>query len=263
MHRGIEPHEEYPDERQEQNEPSAVFDSEEIREDLFRTMSRDLLSEDDEKRYRALNLIQYFECDPRLGALMNALLQDPDARRMRDGIEAIGAWGHTDGSTMLIDFMTNTSKRDRLTDEVQLDILVSLGRIGGPESLEFLRHYTLERFNLHVPDEDALGMAGVEAVASLATRGNSEAIEFLLKGCEHASWNMREACADSLSLVFAGHESIPRRVYDVLVRLSQDADQNVRIAAYMSLDDIVGLDAENKKILEEARHRQVFGDHPT
>ena len=48
-------------------------------------------------------------------------------------------------------------------------------------------------------------------------------------------------------------------MYDLLVQLTKDKNTNVQIAAYMSLDEIVGLDEANKKILADARNKQVFG----
>lgn len=241
-------------------EGMSAIDRDEYREEMFRALLRDILSPEDKKRYTALRLIQYFECDPRLAPYLTTLLNDPDTSRMRDGVEGIGEWAHSDGTSLLINFFTDAHHADRIDADMEQQILVALGKIGGPDALQFLQHYTLQRFELHPDGPDDLGMTGVEAVARIATHGHTDAVEFLMKGCAHTHWNCRESCANALGLVFGGRESVPKAVYETLMTLSRDENKHVCIAAFMSLDDIVGLDERNQRRLREARQKQIFGD---
>lgn len=255
---------EYPETFDDSEAPAgdgeSAIDRDAYREEMFRALLRDILSPEDKKRYTALRLIQYFECDPRLTPYLTTLLNDPDTARMRDGVEGIGEWAHSDGTSLLINFFTDAHHADRIDADVEQQILVALGKIGGPDALQFLQNYTFQRFDVHPGGLDDLGMTGVEAVAQIATRGHLEAVEFLLKGCTHEHWNCRESCASALGLVFGGRESVPKAVYETLMALSKDENKHVCIAAFMSLDEIVGLDERNQHRLQEARQKQVFGN---
>ena len=234
-------------------------DAEALQSRMFDTICRDLLSEDEQVRFNAINLIEYFECDPRLAQFILMLFEREDIQLTRAGVQALGAWRHSDGVPLLINFLTNANNANRLP-ELEEEIILSLGRIGGSDALEFLENYTLQRFADHKNDEDCLGMAGIEGIASIAAKGHDRAVQFLMRGCKQSSWNMRESCADSFGVLFSGKEKISKNVYDLLMQLTKDENKNVRIAAYLSLDAIVGLDEQNKKILAEARHKQIFGE---
>lgn len=246
----------------ESNATPTPEEREEYREEMFRVLVRDLLSPEGTKRYTALQWIQYFECDPRLSPYLGALLGDTDMDRVRDGVDGLGEWAHTDGTALLINFMTDAHNAERLDADMEQRILVALGKIGGPDALQFLENYTLQRYREHSSESDDLGMTGVEAIAHIASNGHGEAADFIMKGCDHHAWNLREACADALGLLYSGRESVPKNVYDTLMRLSKDSNKDVRIAAFLSLDDIVGLDEQNKALLEEARQKQVFHRDP-
>jgi len=233
-------------------------DADELKARMFATICRDLLSEDEKVRFNAINLIEYFECDPRLAEYIVALFEQPQITFIRAGIQALGAWKHSDGVSLLINFLTNANHASKLP-ELEEDIILSLGLIGGDDALEFLENYTLQRYDHRPNEEDALGMAGVEGIARIAGCGHDRALKFLVKGCSHAAWNMRESCADCIGVLYGGKEEIPKYAYDLLIEMTKDGNKNVRIAAYMSLDAIVGLDENNKKILAEARHKQIFG----
>lgn len=213
-----------------------------------------LLGEDKDRRLDALNLISHLECDPRLADILLPLSRHADPEFRRIGLEALGLWRHSDGVAQLMEMIG----RDLTAEEEELAIL-SMGSIGGQDALHFLMEYADRRFSCAVGVSDSRGMAAVEGIVHIAREGHATAGEFLLRSCAHPNWNFREACADGLGVIYGGRESIPRVVYDTLVKLSQDENKDVRIAAYMSLDAIVGLDAVNKQKLEDARRKQVFG----
>lgn len=235
-------------------------DAEELKLEMFTALVRNILSSDDVERNDALHLIPYFECDPRLADYLYTLMRDEDPNRLLTGIIGLGLWRHSDGFSVLINFFTDAGNRSIITPEIEEEIVISIGNIGGHEAFEFLRNYSLQRYGQNLDDEDALGMAAVEGIAQIAKRGHAEALRFLMDNADHAAWNMRESCADSFSVLYQGKEKIPRPVYDLLVKLSKDVNRNVQIAAYMSLDEIVGLDEANKKVLADARHKQIFGE---
>lgn len=235
-------------------------DAEEFKEEIYTVITKNILSEDAVERNDALHLIPYLECDPRLSDYLHALMKDTDPNRILTGIIGLGLWAHSDGFSTLINFLTDAGNKDMITPEIEEEIIISIGNIGGHESFEFLKNYSLQRYGQNSSDEDALGMAAVEGITQIAQKGHPEAVKFLMDNSTHPAWNMREACADSFSVLYKGKEKIPRPVYDLLVQLTKDQSTNVQIAAYMSLDEIVGLDEANKKVLAEARHKQVFGE---
>jgi HEAT repeat protein len=244
----------------DRSDDAEALDSEQLRESVLADIAKDILSEDVEKRHRALSLIENFECDPRLADLFTTLLNSTDADHIRTAVTGLGIWKHSDGVALLINFLTSAKNKDMITEPLEEEIIISIGMIGGTDALEFLENYAKQRFDFHVPDADNLGMAAIEGITQIAAKGHTRALNFLMQGCGHPSWNMRESCADSFSVLFKGKEKMPKPVYDLLMRLSQDENRNVRIAAYLSLDEIVGLDEANKKILAEARHQQIFGN---
>lgn len=234
-------------------------DSEDFRKDLLGKIAKDILSEDVEKRYQALSLIEQFECDPQLADFFSVLLSDSDADHVRTAVIGLGIWRHSDGVEMLINFLTDARNKDVLTGQLEEEIILSIGAIGGLDALEFLENYAKQRFDFHTSEEDSLGMAAIEGITRMAGKGHASAVHFLVTGCDHPSWNMRETCADSFSVLFKGKEEIPKRVYDALMKCTGDENKDVRIAAYLSLDEIIGLDEPNKKLLADARYKQVFG----
>jgi HEAT repeat protein len=248
-----------PDSEEFEDSDEIESEDEDFKRILLEKIAKDILSEDEEKRYEALSLIERFECDPRLADFFTLLLKDSDPGHVRTAVMALGIWRHSDGVAMLINFLTDAKNKDLISPSLEEEIILSIGTIGGVDALEFLENYAKQRFDFHISDEDNLGMAAIEGIAQIAGKGHSSALRFLMDGCEHASWNMREACADSFSVLFKGKEKIPKRVYELLTELSHDENKDVRIAAYMSLDEIVGLDEANKKILADARHKQIFG----
>ncbi len=252
---------EYSDREPEFDEPDETdpADSEDFRKDLLGKIAKDILSEDVEKRFQALSLIEQFECEPQLADFFSVLLSDPDPDHIRTGVIGMGIWRHSDGVAMLINFLTDAHNKDVLTGPLEEEIILSIGSIGGLDALEFLENYAKQRFDFHTSEEDSLGMAAIEGITRMAGNGHSGAVSFLISGCGHPAWNMRETCADSFSVLFKGKEEIPKRVYDALMKCSRDENKNVRIAAFLSLDEIVGLDEPNKKLLADARHKQVFG----
>lgn len=234
--------------------------AEEFKEEIFAVITRNILSADEVERNDALHLIPYLECDPRLSDYLHALMNDADPNRILTGIIGLGLWAHSDGFAALINFLTDANNKDVITPEIEEEIIISIGNIGGHESFDFLKNYCLQRYLQNPDDEDALGMAAVEGITQIAHKGHGEALKFLMEASTHPAWNMRESCADGFGVIFRGKEKIPKPIYDLLIRLSKDKNTNVQIAAYMSLDDIVGLDEANKKILGEARNKQVFGE---
>jgi hypothetical protein len=245
---------------EDDDEGSERQDAEEFKEEIYAAVARNILSSDEVERNDALHLIPYLECDPRLADYLFALMNDTDPSRLLSGIIGLGLWRHSDGFSALINFFTDANNKDIITPEIEEETVISIGQIGGHEAFEFLKNYALQRYGQNSSDEDALGMAAVEGIAQIAKRGHTEAVRFLMDNAEHTAWNMRESCADSFSVLYQGKEKIPRPVYDLLVKLSKDVNRNVQIAAYMSLDEIVGLDEANKKILADARHKQIFGE---
>lgn len=235
-------------------------DAEEFKEEIYAVFARNILSADEVERNDALHLIPYLECDPRLSDFLHALMKDTDPERVLTGIIGLGLWAHSDGFSTLINFMTDARNTERITPAIEEEIIIAIGNIGGHESYDFLKNYSLQRYGQNSADEDALGMAALEGITQIARKGHPEALKFLMESSLHPAWNMREACADGFGVIFKGKEKIPKPVYDLLIQLTKDKNTNVQIAAYMSLDDIVGLDEANKKILENARHKQVFGE---
>lgn len=223
-------------------------------QDLYAYIVRYLVGEDHDRRIDALNLIRYLECDPRLAELLLTLARHDNAEWRLIGIQALGAWRHSDGVALLIEMFERPMDAD-----MEEAAILSIGQIGGIDAFQFLCDYAGRRYHDHVEQADPLGMAALEGIAQIAQHGHAEAVQFLLQSCHHAAWNMREASADCLGIIYGGKESIPRIVYDTLVTLSKDDNKDVRIAAYMSLDAIVGLDEENKKKLHDARQKQIFG----
>ncbi|HMW31792.1 MAG TPA: HEAT repeat domain-containing protein [bacterium] len=229
------------------------------KEMYYTAIIENIYNEDTEKRREAIDLICHFECDPRLEEPLMKLVRSTDARFVLSGIVGLGNWRHTDGAEVLIEMINHPTPGVLWDMEMLQEALIALGRIGGQEPLAFLKTYAHQRYHDHDGGEDTLGMAAIEAITEIATHGQHGAVEFLIEGCRSLAWNMREACADSFSVVYAGKEQLPKNVYETLVTLTKDENKNVRIAAYMSLDDIVGLDEKNKQILADARHKQVFG----
>ncbi|MBL7994869.1 hypothetical protein JNM05_05805 [bacterium] len=234
-------------------------DAEEFKEEIYAVITKNILSSDEVERNDALHLIPYLECDPRLSDYLHALMNDSDPNRILTGIIGLGLWAHSDGFTTLINFLTDANNKDMITPEIEEEIIISIGNIGGHESFDFLKNYCQQRYVRNTDDEDALGMAAVEGITQIAQKGHPEALKFLMEASAHSAWNMRESCADGFGVIFRGKEKIPKPVYDLLLQLSKDKNTNVQIAAYMSLDEIVGLDEANKKILADARNKQVFG----
>ncbi|MBX7153102.1 HEAT repeat domain-containing protein [bacterium] len=232
----------------------------ELKSRLFKRLVDDLASDDEKRRYEALTLVPYFEADPRLIPYFTALFSTNDISKKRDVIRGLGAWRHSDGVAMLINFLTDTHNRELLEQGLEEDVILALGEIGGLDALEFLINYATARYETYREQEDALGMASVEGITQIAIHGHDKALEFLVRNTDHPAWNLRESCANAFSVIYGGKEKIPKTVYDLLIRLSKDDNKDVRIAAYMSLDAIVGLDDANKKILNEARHKQIFGE---
>lgn len=235
-------------------------DAEEFKEEIYAVITKNILSSDEVERNDALHLIPYLECDPRLTDYLLALVNDSDPNRVLSGIIGLGLWRHSDGFTTLINFFTDANNQELITPGIEEEIIISIGNIGGHESFDFLKNYSLQRFAQNTDNEDALGMAAVEGITQIAQKGHPEALKFLMEGSTHPAWNMRESCADGFGVIFRGKEKIPKPVYDLLIQLSKDKNTNVQIAAYMSLDEIVGLDDTNKKILADARNKQVFGE---
>ncbi|NUM79406.1 HEAT repeat domain-containing protein [bacterium] len=249
------------DDSEEMNIPEPSQEElDELKSKIFKRLTEDIASDDEKKRYEALTLVPYFEADPRLSPYFTALFETTDISRKRDIIRAIGAWRHSDGVAMLINFLTNTHNQELLEQGLEEDVILALGEIGGLDALEFLINYATARYETHREQEDALGMASVEGITQIAMHGHDKALAFLVKNTEHPAWNLRESCANAFSVIYGGKEKIPKTVYDLLIRLSKDDNKDVRIAAYMSLDAIVGLDEANKKILNDARHKQIFGE---
>jgi hypothetical protein len=235
-------------------------DAEEFKEEIYSVVTKNILSSDEIERNDALHLIPYLECDPRLSDYLHALMNDTDPARILTGIIGLGLWAHSDGFSTLINFLTDANNKELITPEIEEEIIMAIGNIGGHEAFEFLKNYSLQRYSQNSSDEDAPGMAAVEGITQIAKKGHGEALKFLMENSSHPAWNMRESCADSFSVLYSGKEKMPRPVYDLLIKLSKDVNTNVQIAAYMSLDEIVGLDEANKKVLADARHRQVFGE---
>ncbi len=223
-------------------------------QDFYAYIARYLVGEDSDRRIDALNLIRFMECDPRLADLLLSLARHDKPEWRLIGVQALGAWRHSDGVALLIDLLD-----EPLSPELEEAAILSLGQIGGFDALYYLTAYATQRYDLNRMQADILGMAALEGIGQIAQRGHSEAVQFLLTSCSHDAWNMREASADCLGMIYGGKKKVPRVVYDTLVMLSKDANKDVRIAAYMSLDAIVGLDEENKKKLDDARRKQVFG----
>lgn len=223
-------------------------------QDLYAYIVRYLVGDDRDRRIDALNLIRYLECDPRLSNLLLALARHDNPEWRLIGIQALGAWRHSDGAALLIEMFDQP-----MDAEMEEAAILSIGQIGGIDALQFLSEYASRRYQDHVEQADVLGMAALEGIGQIAQHGHVEAVQFLLQSCSHAAWNMREVSADCLGTIYDGKESIPRIVYDTLVALTKDDNKDVRIAAYMSLDAIVGLDEENKKKLHDARQKQIFG----
>ena len=235
-------------------------DAEEFKEEIYAVIVKNILSSDEVERNDALHLIPYLECDPRLSDYLHALISDSDPNRILSGIIGFGLWAHSDGFATLINFLTDANNKDIITPEIEEEIIISIGNIGGHESFDFLKHYALQRYAQNAVTEDILGMAAVEGITQIAQKGHGEALKFLMEASGHTAWNMRESCADGFGVIFRGKEKIPKPVYDLLIQLSKDQNTNVQIAAYMSLDEIVGLDEANKKILADARNKQIFGE---
>jgi hypothetical protein len=227
-----------------------------FKEELFCFFKLNILSGDSQKRFEAVEAAGQLEYDPRLTGYFSDLLNDPDADRNLTGISGIGAWKHSDGTEMLINYFTAQNNACRITEAMEETLICSLGSVGGDQALEFLIHYIKDHFRHH-NDVDALGMVAVESITRIASRGHEHALRYLIENCRHASWNLRESCAAGLGALYHGKESIPRPAYDILMMLTKDENLNVRIAAYMSLDEIIGLDEKNKTLLIEARHKQI------
>lgn len=241
-------------------DPSNEVGSERWKKTAYEAILRDITSEFENTRFNAVSLIEHFEGDPRLQPLLAGLLSSDQEHLLVTALMGIGEWRHSEGAGMVIDFLTDANRREKITEQVEEEAILSLGHVGGSESLDFLGNYAVQRFKDHEEEEDSRGMAAVEGIAQIAMRGDASAVRFLIDKAGHAAWNMRETCADALGMVFRGKEAIPKLVYDTLITLTKDPNRDVQIAAYLSLDDIVGLDEVNKKILKEARHKQIFGN---
>lgn len=231
---------------------------EEYRERLFSFFKQHILSDDSQKRFEAVEAAGQLEYDQRLTVYFAALLKDDDIARNLTGICGIGAWKHTDGAEMLINYFTAENHTAKITPDIEEALLCALGAVGDPQALEFLIDYTGNRF-IDKDAQDDLGMASVESITQIAGRGHERALQFLIDHARHESWNLREACAAGLGTLYRGKEALPKAVYEILMELTKDRNSNVRIAAYMSLDEIIGLDEKNKTLLRDARHKQIFG----
>ena len=214
-------------------------------------------SDDEYDREQSLRVIRQLECDPGLSGILEHMLRDTDKKKNALAIECIGLWKHTDGTDMLINFMTDAANRDKITDELIESVLIALGQIGDPGAFEYLSRYALTEFSRNESGICAAGMVCNESIMAMAARGQEKALRFLISGCRHPVWNMRESCAACLGAVYNGKDSLPKSVYEELMRLTSDENRNVRIAAYMSLDEIIGLDESNKRKLADARNKQM------
>ncbi len=233
------------------SEQSFSDNSKETAEPYFEKLIKNIVSDDDNVRESALGLISYFECDERLDGYFKKMIQCDQEKLIKTGIIAVGLWGHSNGISYLKEFHQKNKY-----PEFEEDVLTSIGQIGGIEGLTFLKEYSLKQFD-NPSVESSIGMICVEGIALIAMHGHSDAVLFLVEACRHASWNLRECAAGCLGIVFQGREQLPKIVYDTLIQLTKDSNKDVRIAAYVSLDSLIGLDEKNKKILEEARKRQI------
>ena len=232
-------------------------DGSDQRDSLLTYFIQHICSEDEFERRQALRAVRELECDPGLSGILEHMLRDNDKIKNTLAVECIGLWKHTDGTDMLINFMTDAANREKITDELIESVLIALGQIGDPGAFEYLSRYALTEFSRNESGVCAAGMVCNESIMTMATRGQEKALRFLISGCRHSSWNMRESCAACLGAVYAGKDSLPNAVYEELMRLTADENRNVRIAAYMSLDEIIGLDESNKRKLAEVRNKQM------
>lgn len=214
-------------------------------------------SADRKERDQAIATVSELECDPRLSGILERMITDADPETNAAAVECIALWKHTDGTDLLINFMTSADNQAKLTEPFRESVLLALGQTGDQAAYEYLSHYSVAEFDRAPGSVSVSGMACNESIMVIASRGHEGALRFLTDGCRHAAWNMRESCAACLGALFGGKSGFPKTVYDELMRLTTDDNKNVRIAAYMSLDEIIGLDAANKKILSEARTKQI------
>ncbi len=228
------------------------FDRASSEESYFPFILQYLFSLEEDKREAAVHLISHFECDERLEQPLLKLLNANDEKFVLSGIQAVGLWRHSDGMTHLKALLAKNQY-----PHLEEEIIIAMGNIGGIEGFRFLKDYTLSRFQ-DIAVESPMGMVGVEGITQIAMHGNVEALQFLIDHCRHPSWNLRETCADSLSVVFQGKEELPKSVYNMLIELTKDDNKDVRIAAYVSLDELIGLDEKNRDILLDARKKQIL-----
>ena len=205
-------------------------------------------------RNRAIEMIHFVETDEEMVPVFEALLRSDQLDLQLDGIRALGALKCAIGATLLIDFYEHKEESDAVTDA----ILVALGEIGGVESLNFLEHFLDSHFGRR-EEIDEHGMLAVESLTVLAVRGVEKARDIIIRMCDSPAWNLRESCAFAFGVIFGNRSAIPPQIYELLTLLTKDENINVRIAAYSSLDDIVGLDQAGRVKLQEAREKQVFG----
>ncbi len=235
-------------------------DGSDQRDSLLTYFIHHICSEDEVERGQALRAVRELECDPGLSGILEHMLRDNDKMKNALAVECIGLWKHTDGTDMLINFMTDAANQEKFTDDLIESVLIAFGQIGDPGAFEYLSRYALSEFGLNENGISSAGMTCIESIMAMATRGQEKALRFLISGCRHPAWNMRESCAACLGAVYAGKDSLPKAVYEELMRLTADDNRNVRIAAYMSLDEIIGLDEPNKNKLAEARAKQMSGE---
>ncbi len=214
-------------------------------------------SADRKERDQAVATVSELECDPRLSGILERMITDADPETNAAAVECIALWKHTDGTDMLINFMTSADNQAKLTETFRESILLALGQTGDQAAYEYLIHYSVAEYERAPGSVSVSGMACNESIMFIASRGHEGALRFLTDGCRHAAWNMRESCAACLGALYGGKSGLPKTVYDELMRLTSDENKNVRIAVYMSLDEIIGLDEANKNILSEARAKQI------
>lgn len=231
-----------------------------LRDELYHFFIRYIDSEVPKERERAVQAVAGLECDPRLTEPLRRLIRDNDPEKYTLAIRCIGLWKHTDGSDLLIHFMTDMANQSKWNEPLVESVLNALGEIGDAAAYEFLSHYALEAFDQDTDRISPLGMACNESMLTIARKGHEGALQYLINGCRHPAWNMRESCAACFGALYSGKSSLPKIVYETLMHLTRDENRNVRIAAYMSLDEIIGLDEDNRKILREAREQQIHGE---
>ncbi len=227
------------------------------RDAMYEYFAKHIISDHPDERNKAIQAMNDLECDPRLTDIIQSLLKDSDPEKNTIAVECIGLWKHSDGTSMLIDYMTMVANDYKLSENFKESVLLALGQIGDPMAFEFLVHYSQSEYEHNVGTVSILGMACNESIMAIASRGHESAIQFLISGCRHNAWNMRESCAACLGSLYSGKESLPKAVYEELKRLTNDENRNVRIAAFMSLEEIVGLDKSNKQKLADARNKQI------